>query len=406
MILVNCRVCGSSNLELIIDFGDQPWGNDFLSKDKVGSEFKYPLRLHYCHACSTSQIDHTVNKNIMFSDHTYLSGTTKTLSGHFKDLATYVKRNFFPNKKELSILDIGSNDGTQLKHYKNLDFDVLGVESSKSIAESANNIGIPTLNDFYNLDIAKIINRKFSVINASGVFFHLEELHSVCEAIKFNLQNEGVFVVQFIYIGSILKNLAFDQIYHEHLLYYSLNNLNFLLNKYDLEIFDTNFSSIHGGSMISFVGHKGKHSISDRLQKYQKNEEDSKINDIDTYFDFAKKVEKLKEINLEFINKSLNEGKTIYGFGAPVKGNTLLNFFGVTNKQLNYLVEKNPLRNGLYSPGSHIEIIMEDDVLHEPNIYYVLAWNFKNEILANNVKRINNGVDFYFPIDPKVSFLI
>ena len=208
MTIANCRVCGSSNLELIIDLGTQPWGNDFRPEDKLGSEFKYPLRLYYCHACSTSQIDQTVNKNIMFSDHTYLSGTKKTLSDHFKDLATYVKKNFFPNKKELSILDIGSNDGTQLKHYKNLDFDVLGVESSKSIAESANSIGIPTLNDFYNLDIAKKINRKFSVINASGVFFHLEELHSVCEAIKFNLQNEGVFVVQFIYIGSILKNLA------------------------------------------------------------------------------------------------------------------------------------------------------------------------------------------------------
>jgi SAM-dependent methyltransferase len=298
-------------------------------------------------------------------------------------------------------LDIGSNDGTQLKHYKALGYDVVGVESSKRVAEIANSAGLNTVHAFFNLETERKIGRKFDVINASGIFFHLEELHSVCDAIKECLKDDGVFVVQFIYMKRMIENLAFDQIYHEHLLYYTLETIEKLLNRHGLSMFDAYVSSIHGGSVMGFVSHIGKRQKSERLLKLLEEERRDKINEIETYMEFAKRIKEVKQRNLDYVKKAKGMGKTIYGMGAPVKGNTLLNYFGIGTQYIDYLVEINPLRKGLYSPGMHIPIVLEKDLKKQPDIYYVLAWNFKKEILAKNKELINKGVEFYFPVDPK-----
>ncbi len=394
-----CRVCGSTNLSSAIDLNEQPWGNHFLKENEVGKEPFYPLHVLYCHNCSTAQLNHTVKKEVMFSDHTYLSGVTRSLSDHFWQIAKDVDERFLKNQKLKSVLDIGSNDGTQLSHFQRLGYDVLGVESSRRIAEIANQNSVKTLHAFFNLDLAKIIPLRFDVINAAGVFFHLEELHSVCSAIKLLLKKEGVFVVQFLYMKSIMENCAFDQIYHEHLLYYTLKTLETLLNQHNLFLFDANLTSIHGGSMIAYVGHRGVREKSDRLIKLQLEEDSSGCNSYEAYLDLAKRAEILKQKNLAYLDLKKSEGKTIYGMGAPVKGNTLLNYFGIGKNYLDCLVEKNSLRKGLYSPGQHLPIRMEDELKAPPDVYYVLAWNFKKEILKNNQHLIEQGVEFYFPID-------
>jgi len=398
-----CRVCDSTNLELAIDLGNQPWCNHFLKKEELGKEPFYPLRVVYCHDCATAQLDFTVKKEIMFGDHTYLSGVTKSLSEHFRKVAVEVDERFLKNKNQKSVLDIGSNDGTQLKHYQSLGYEILGVESSKTTSQIANDQGINTLNAYFNLDLVKKINKKFDVINASGVFFHLEELHSVTKGIKEALQNDGVFVVQFLYMKQIIQNMAFDQIYHEHLLYYNLKTIEVLLNRHGLAMFDAYLSPIHGGSIIGYITHKEKAVVSDRLKKMREAEDKEKSNDFETYQKFAKDIEVMKKENLQFLQDAKKQGKKIYGFGAPVKGNTMLNYFGVGTQYLDCLVEKNKLRKGLYSPGMHIPLEMEDELKTLPDIYYVLAWNFKEEILANNQKLINQGIQFYFPVNPKVA---
>jgi len=400
---MKCRVCGSENLELVIDLGNQPWGNNFLKKEEVGKEPFYPLHVVYCKECKTAQLDYTVKKEIMFGDHTYLSGSTKTLSNHFKKMAEEVDSRFFKDLKKKSVLDIGSNDGTQLKHYKDLGYDILGIESSRSIAITANVRGIPTVHEFFNLDVARRLGRKFNVINAAGIFFHLDELHSVTDAISEILDDNGVFVVQFIYMKKVMDNMAFDQIYHEHLLYYTLETIEKLLNMHNLSMFDAYVSPIHGGSVMAFVTHKGKRNASERLKSLVNEEQKSGCNEITAYKEFADKIKLVKKKNLEYLGNAKKQGKTIYGMGAPVKGNTLLNYLGVGTQYIDYLVEINPLRKGLYSPGMHIPVIMEDDVNKPPDIYYVLAWNFKKEILAKpkNQDLIAKGVEFYFPVNPK-----
>ena len=397
---MECRVCDSTRLDLAIDLGEQPWCNHFLQPEEVGQEPFYPLRVLYCQDCGTVQLDYTVKKEIMFGDHTYLSGVTKSLSAHFQTVAQEVDQRFLATKKDKSVLDIGSNDGTQLKHFQALGYDVLGVESSKTTAKIANENGFPTLNEFFNLEIAQKINRKFSVINAAGVFFHLEELHSVAEGIREALANDGVFVVQFLYMKRIVENLAFDQIYHEHLLYYNLQTIEVLLNRHGLSLFDVYLSPIHGGSIIGFVCHQGEQPASERLQTLRQAEIDAKSNDYQTYLNFAQRIEQMKQENLAYLDQAKQAGKTIWGFGAPVKGNTLLNYFGIGTQYLDYLVEKNELRRGLVSPGMHIPLLIEKELTELPDIYYVLAWNFKREILANNQSLIDQGVEFFFPVNP------
>lgn len=398
-----CRVCDSTHLELVIDLGEQPWCNNFLKKEEIGKEPFYPLRVLFCHDCHTSQLDFTVKKEIMFGDHTYLSGTTKSLSEHFRNIAHEIDSRFYAGQTTKSVLDIGSNDGTQLKHFQALGYEVLGVESSKTTARIANEAGVPTLNAFFNQETMKGIGKQFDVFNASGVFFHLEELHSVCEAIKAGLKQDGVFVVQFLYMKSIMENLAFDQIYHEHLLYYTLETIEKLLNRHGLSMFDAYLAPIHGGSIIGYIGHTDNRKPTDRLLAMREEERASGCNNIEAYREFDLRIKRMKQENLDYLNAAKAVGKRIYGFGAPVKGNTMLNYFGVGPELIECLVEKNELRRGLYSPGMHIPLLIEDEVTELPDIYYVLAWNFKKEILANNQALIDNGVEFYFPVNPKVS---
>jgi len=397
---VICRVCDATHFEQVLDLGCQPWCNHFLRKEELGSEPTYPLRLVYCHDCGTAQLDYTVKKEVMFGDHTYLSGVTRSLSSHFQDVATHVDARLGSRKKRKSVLDIGSNDGTQLKHFQAMGYDVLGVESSKTTAAIALEAGVPTLNVFFNLDIAKGIGRKFDAINASGVFFHLEELHSVASAIRESLLPEGIFCVQFLYMKRIVQNLAFDQIYHEHLLYYNLENIQTLLARHGMAMYDCYLSPIHGGSIIGFVSHAGTRQVTSRLQALREAEAHDGSNRCETYLNFAARVAEMKARNVEYLEQQKAAGKRIFGMGAPVKGNTLLNYFGVGTQFLDCLVEKNQLRRGLYSPGMHVPVVMEHELREPPDLYYVLAWNFKREILTNNEQLMRQGVEFYFPVDP------
>lgn len=395
-----CRVCDSQRLLPAIDLGRQPWCNNFLREEQLGREPVYPLRVVYCEDCRTAQLDFTVAKETMFGDHTYLSGVTNSLSEHFRGVAEEVTTRFFSGESRPAVLDIGSNDGTQLKHFQRLGYDVIGVESSKTTARLAEENGVPTLNEFFNEHTVRRLGRSFHVINAAGVFFHLEELHSVCEGIRLGLHPDGVFVVQFLYMPSIIRNLAFDQIYHEHLLYYSLRTIQVLLRRHGLELFDGYLSPIHGGSIIGFATHSGRKPASDRLLAMLSDEDRDGSNELATYQDFARRIALMKDENLAYLERAAAQGKRVFGFGAPVKGNTLLNYFGVTQRLMQCVVERNPLRRGLFTPGTHLPVLMEDELPEPPDIYYVLAWNFKREILARNQSLIDRGVEFHFPVNP------
>jgi hypothetical protein len=380
---MKCRCCGSNDLQMILDLSDQPWGNDYAPLDQERKAIEYSLRLWVCKECMMSQIDSTIPKEIMFVNHTYVSGTTKSLKNHFVEVGkSIIEKNKLGQGNYL--LDIGGNDGTFLEFFKESGIDVLNVDSGKLQAEISNSKNIPCINKFFNEDTAKeILQSKghATVIHGSGIFFHLEELHSVFKGLKLLLDPYGVIVAEFIYLPGMLGNCAYDQIYHEHLLYYSLLTFQRLLSQFDLEIFDAELKPIHGGSCIAYAGHKGKIQLSDRYLKLQENEINNGIDKFETYFKFHDEVEKNKKKLLEMLQELKKKGLKVQALGAPVKGSTIINYCKLTSDLIECGVEINPHKFNTYFPGTTIPVYDQNNT-PEPDVYLLLAWNFKEEILS------------------------
>jgi len=391
---MKCRSCGCGIMSSILDLGDHPWCNDFLSKDGIGKESFYPLHLMYCEGCELLQLSYTVPKETMFKNHTYVSGTTKTLTKHFYDLAEENKRQFGLKETDL-ILDIGGNDGTQALQYIKAGLkNVINVESADNIAQLSVNSGVATINDFFNEELVdrEGLEGAAKLINASGVFFHLEELHSVIRGIKKALRKDGVFVVQFMYAGTMVEKMNFDMIYHEHLVYYTLKSLRNLLEPYGFTIFDAYYSEIHSGSIIAKASQSDTFSVTERCidtmkadDKYQKTE----------FLEFAEAI-KRRRGNLKHFLRGIKIGNPdvkIYAYGAPAKGNTLLNYFDIDNTLIDKCVEVNELKIGLYLPKTHIPIVRESED-DEPDYYLLLAHNFVDEIVD---RYKGSGIGFIIP---------
>lgn len=390
-----CRSCASSDLKLVLDLGEQPWCNDFLTQEEIGTENKYPLRLFYCHNCTLLQIDHTIPKEVMFGDHCYLSGTTKTLTNHFFQLAKENVNQFSLTDGSL-VVDIGGNDGTQLLQYKKAGAsNITNIECAKRISEISKNAGINTITEYFNKKCAEkhLGPNKVKLFNASGIFFHLEELHSVIKGIKYSLAEDGVLVVQFMYAGAMIENKNFDTIYHEHLCYYTLQSLQNLLSPYDLEVFDAYYSDIHSGSIISKIGHNGSFA---KTKRYHDTLEKDKKYTLDTTLEFSTHIKENKQSLKEYLTKLKNDNKKIYAYGAPAKGNTVLNYLGIGKDLIDKAVEVNELKIGTYLPGSHIPVVNEssEDL---PDYYLLLSHNFEKAIIDKNKAIINNGVKFIVP---------
>lgn len=392
----NCFCCNSKKLKAIIDLNDQPWCGNFLRKDEIGKEEFYPLKLMECEDCSLFQLNYFVPKEKMFSNHSYVSGTTKTLTEHFYNIA---KENIqqFNLKNDDLIVDIGGNDGTQLLQYKKLGCEnILNIESATNICEIAIKNNVPTICNFFNDDTVyeNELQNKAKLINASGILFHLEELHSVLRGIKNMLHKDGVFIVQFMYAIDMLKNGNFDTIYHEHLVYYTIKSINTLLEKYKLKIVDGYHSDIHSGSMIIKCVHSDiSYPISSRFIDciiYETSIYNRKLIN-----KFINQTSLFKKSLKQKINEIVESGKTIYGLGAPAKGNTLLNFLELDSTKIKKIYEVNPMRISLYTPGSHIQIEKEN-LMDIPDYFLILSHNFSNEII-NTFKENNIKVNFIIP---------
>tara|TARA_R110002110_G_scaffold13271_4_gene63641 strand:- start:1606 stop:2832 length:1227 start_codon:yes stop_codon:yes gene_type:complete len=393
----SCRGCQSDKIVKILNFGDQPWCNDFLTKDALGEEKYYPLEVVCCSECELLQLSYTVPKEVMFFNHQYLSSMTSTLGKHFLKIATENKEQFDLQKDDL-IVDIGGNDGFQLMQYKNVGLNnVINVESAENICDFSKAKGIKTINSFFNEKTAKENFEKqgTKLVNASGVFFHLEELHSVIKGIKYMLANDGVFVIQFMYAGAMVENNNFDTVYHEHLCYYTLKNVIDLLRKYDLEVFDAYYTDIHSGSIIAKATHKGG-PVDKKTTSYIKTKKRDEKYTLQEYKTFFKKVESYKDELYSFLRKLKDEGHKIYAYGAPAKGNTLLNYCKVDNTIIEKAVEINTLKLGFYMPQSHIPIVLEDKE-DLPDYYLLLSHNFADEIIKKNKDILEKGVKFIIP---------
>lgn len=397
MLDMACRCCSERAVRLVLDLGEQPLCNRLVAPETpLGAELVYPLRLGWCETCSMLQIDHTIPRDDMFRDYVYVSGTTDTLRAHFKETVDRLRERY-SIRQDHFITDIGSNDGTYLEQWGDSQRRI-GVEPACSIARAASASGQPTLNDYFGLAAVRLIldwGPKAKLITSAGSFFHMEDLHGACEGVRNLLADDGVFVCQAIYAKDMIDGNAFDQILHEHLLYYSVHSFRDLMARHGLRLFDVLHHPIHGGTMEYHVCKEGAGFVTqERVDEAVLAERD--LLSFDTLDAFAGRVERLGRALVRKLEDFKAAGKSVWAYGAPGKGATLLNSFGIGPDLVPYATEKNPLKFNLMIPGCRILIVPESRA--NPDAFLVLAWNFLDEFRVKEAAFLRDGGVFIVPV--------
>lgn len=403
MNLKSCRVCKGSNFTPYLDLGFTPAADSFIRKQGLSQpESHYPLEVVLCNDCGISQLGYTVPPDILYQqDYPYESSTTKAGRKHFFGFAEKVAKRFNFNSNDLAI-DIGSNVGVLLDGFKAQGCKILGIEPSANISATAVGNGIETINDFISPELAsKVVSShgQASVATTTNVFAHIDDLDDFMRAIEILLNEKGVFIIEAPHFLKLLKHLEYDTIYHEHLLYLSIKPLNKLFNRFGFEVFDAEEIGIHGGSIRVYVSRINAHEKSENLEKIIQEEENNNIFNIDTLNKFALDVASHRTKLLQLLNKLRSEGKSIVGVSAPAKGMTLLNYCHIGPEMLDFVTEKSKLKIGLYTPGLHIPIVPDSELLEgQPDYALLLAWNFAEEIMDNLSEYRQKGGKFIIPI--------
>ena len=378
-----CRSCENTNLKRVVSLGYQPLANNLLNKKDDKYEL-YPLEMNYCPNCHNCQLSVAVDPKKMFSNYLYTSSTSSSFRNHFNEAAkNYIKKLKLKSKKSY-IIDIGSNDGVALKPFKDLGFkNILGVEPAKNLAKLANKNKIKTFNGFFESKNLKKIKKNADLILASNVFAHSDKLKEMAECMLKLLSKNGIIIIEVQYLLNTLKDLTFDNIYHEHYNYWSLTSLVNFFGQFESTIFKAEKINTHGGSIRIYIKKGKKIKIENNIKKLLKEEEVFGIKNFKTYQKFGEKINKLKENVIRNINNLKKNNKNIIGFGAPAKATTALNFFGISD-QIDFVVEDNKLKHDKFIPGVKIQIKDKKSIKEKNFTILVLAWNFFKDIKKNN----------------------
>jgi nucleoside-diphosphate-sugar epimerase/dTDP-4-dehydrorhamnose 3,5-epimerase-like enzyme len=389
-----CRVCANINLKDGVSLGLSPLANNLL-ESKLDSEKLYPLELKHCENCQNTQLSIVVPPTEMFSNYLYTSSTTKTFKKHFQDTAEkYIK--MFNLNTESTVVDIGSNDGVFLKPLKELGINVVGVEPAANLAELCNKNDIYTINDFFNKNVVSKIIEKFgkvSLVTASNVFAHSDNIDEIVEGVSELLNENGSFIVEVQYFLKTIKDLTFDNIYHEHVNYWTTTSLIKFFERFNLFVNHVEEIDTHGGSIRVFVGKTKNQNNS--VSEFLNEENQFGINTNEVYKKFNSDINKIKNNVLTNFSKLKQKYNKIVGYGSPAKATTALNFYGIDTNFLDFIVEDNKLKVDKIIPGVKLPITNIEKLYEEkPDVVVVLAWNFFDEIIKNHNQLIVDGVKF------------
>ena len=378
-----CRSCGNTKLKRVISLGYQPLANNLLHKKNEKCEL-YPLEVNYCDKCHNCQLSVAVDPKKMFSNYLYTSSTSSSFREHFVIAAKNYTKLFKLKPKSSYIIDIGSNDGIALKPFKDLGFqNILGVEPAKNLAKLANKNKIKTFNGFLEKKNLKKIKKNADLILASNVFAHSDNLKEMAECMILLLSKKGRIIIEVQYLLDTLKDLTFDNIYHEHYNYWSLTSLVNFFNQFKVKIFKAEKIKTHGGSIRIYISKDKKIKIQKNVKELIKKEENFGIKDFKTYENFGKKVYQIRKNVMKNLNNLKKNNKNIIGYGAPAKATTALNFFGIS-EQIDYIIEDNKLKHKKFIPGVKIPIFSKEKISKKVPLIVVLAWNFFDFIKKNN----------------------
>jgi hypothetical protein len=403
-----CRVCGSRNLRKFLALGPTPLANSFLkSPDQFQDEASYPLDVYFCEGCSLVQLLDVIDPEVLFRNYIYVTGTSDTIAVHNVRYAQTVVDYLGMGPDDMAV-EVASNDGSLLKCFKQHGVRTLGIEPAKNIAKMAREAGIETVDEFFNSATARHVRDTHGPARAvigNNVLAHVDETRDFLRGFRELLSEDGLAITEVPYLRELLDRLEYDTVYHEHHCYFSVTTLMRLCDEVGLSIVRIDHVPVHGGSLRMYAGRKkfyGDHA--EDVQALARGERDAGMTSFALYEQFGARVESNRKAILKLLKSIKKQGKTVAGYGAPAKGNTLLNFCGIVTDLMAYTVDKSPLKVGFYTPGMHIPVLPASTLLErQPDYVMILAWNFAEEIMRQQQEYHNRGGRFIIPIpEPKV----
>lgn len=397
-----CRACKRTNMFMFLPLGDHPPANGFLRAAQLEEpEARSSLDTHVCLDCGLIQVPDNVPAGF-FRNYVYVPSGSTTMFTHFEALAEKLVKLYATAPSDL-VIDIGCNNGLFLGFCQDRGARVLGIDPADNLTELVAKRGIEIVGEYFGLATGRLVATKFpgaKVIVTTNTLNHIGDLHDFMGGIKLVLAPTGVFVVEVPHALDLVEKNEFDTVYHEHVSEFTVRSLVDLYRFFDMEVFDIDPLAIHGGSMRIFAQHRGgPHAVTPIVGEWLERERADRLFDRDTYSTFADRVRSIRADLLELLGRLRAEGRTIAGYGAPAKGNTLLNYYGIGPDTLPYLADRNALKHGLFSPGMHIPVVPPERILEaQPDYLLVLAWNFAEEIIEQQAEYRRRGGKFILPI--------
>jgi len=387
MSIESCRLCQGSLKYLFADLRSMSSANKYLTREELSKpEARYPLRVYVCHTCLLVQLEGVESPESLFHNYAYFSSYSDSWLQHAKE---YVDKTFdrFVLNSNCHIVEIASNDGYLLQFFKAKNLSVLGVEPAANIAKEAERKGIPTVIKFFGAETAKEIiagGKQADLLIGNNVLAHVPDLHDFVEGLRIALKLEGVLTMEFPHLLQMLAQNQFDTIYHEHFSYFSFFLVEKILAHYDLIVFDVEELPTHGGSLRIYVKHKAHKDfkISSRVEALKNKEIRAGFDRLETYLHFDVQIQSVRQALRHTIMEIKAAGKSIAGYGAPAKANTLLNYCEISTDSIDYTVDRNPYKQGKYLPGSHIPIYDPAHIYKtRPDFLLIFPWNLQREIM-------------------------
>ncbi len=395
-----CVNCHSPHTERFIDLGNQPNGNVFPSLNELDSEQIFPCIMSVCTQCWQVQLEAFPTVDSMFTNHPYITGLNKPVVTHFEKLTHDIVQKFAIPPNSL-VLDIGCNDGTLLSKFRDRGMQVLGIDPCKRTGKLSREAGITVFEAFWNKQSAQAMKQLGiypDIITATAVFYHVEDIHSFVQGLDILMEKNTIFCTQCVYLKDLIEKVQFDHFYHEHTMIHAIAPLQNLFSKYGLRLLDVDFYPIHGGSFVLYVGREeSDFSTTRKIYDAIIEEKRAGLDQLQTYFDFSKRVDYNKRELVSLLKQIKSAGKRVLGIGAPLKGSTLLNYYGIGPDLVECLTEINHYKIGRYTPGTHIPIVSENAIDEYPDYYLLLSWNFIDFFIDKYADYLNAGGKFIIP---------